>query len=160
MKAKVSIVFAILLLFGCSNGIRPDLPEFVYKDIYKDTLNTAKIQKGKPVILVYFSTSCPNCQRLTHEIIEHIDQLSNVEIYLMMPESIEKVDVFSHEYKLDSIKNLHLGEDYTGFMHKHFGTNATPTITIYNSQKKLHIVQRGFVPVSQLKQWIDNIDKT
>src|SRR6267378_1092268 len=53
--------------------------------------NTNNIPYGKPIILLYFSPSCPYCRALTEEIVTDMPSFTNVRFYILTPYPLQQV---------------------------------------------------------------------
>jgi hypothetical protein len=104
---------------------------------------------GKSIVLLYFRPNCPHCQNETKEIINNIDTLKNVDIYLLADSApFEDIRGFSNYFRLDQYKNIIVGNDFQHSFYHTFKPTAIPYIAIYNSQNKLIKIYDREVPIS------------
>src|SRR5258708_38332898 len=90
MKNKLPLIL-LIALFSCEDrkslktGLEGQLlPKFdLLLSDSTSWLNTSSIQTGKPIVLFYFSPYCPYCMAQTKVIIDNIDKLKNVQIYMV-----------------------------------------------------------------------------
>ncbi len=115
-------------------------------------LNTNDIPKGKPVILFYLSPHCPYCKAQLTEIIEQIQNLKNINIYVFSTTGLDEMRKIYVQYRLDKYKNIKAGVDHTYFFWKYFKVSGVPYIAIYDKDKKLIEAYLGNISVKHIKK--------
>lgn len=114
------------------------LPDF--KLLLPDSISnfyTEQLSSKKVTVLISFSPECDHCKLQTKEIIEHIDELKDVQIVMATTLPFGTMKAFYDEYKIASYKNIIMGRDVLYFFPKYFLNHSFPLITIYNKKREL-----------------------
>lgn len=93
---------------------------------------------GKPIILIYFSTECDDCQHLTNELLTRIDDFKNVSFAMITYLSVESVSQFVTKNNLNKYSNIFVGTegDYL-FVKDYYNIEQFPFIALYNKDGEL-----------------------
>ena len=155
---QISLFFIIASLIGCygaepqKNGkegkIMPDFSILLTDSITK--IHTRNISTGKPIVLYYFSPYCPYCKAQTKSIIEHIDELKNIQFYFISSFPLSAVKDYFKEYQLAKYSNIKVGLDSARFVSDYFEAPGFPYIAIYGKDKKLNKSFLGQMYSSQI----------
>lgn len=93
---------------------------------------------GKPIIIIYFSPECEDCQQLTKELINDKDKFEKASVVMITYLSKEKVLQFVLEYKLYKYSNFYIGtEEDTYFVGSYYNVGHLPFIALYNKNGDL-----------------------
>jgi thiol-disulfide isomerase/thioredoxin len=153
------ITIALVLLFIVSQIISyiraPELGSDQLPKIEVELLDGSQfsVKKGKPLLVHFWSTSCPAC-KLEAPNIETISKKYEVLTILVDAESHEKVKAYMQENEL-SFKVLN---DEHGTWTKQFKVEAYPTTFIYDAQGKLRFTDVGYMTTAGLLarlEWIE-----
>lgn len=155
---QIIMVLIIAALAGCY-GSAPEkkgmegkpLPEFNL--LLTDSLtwiNTRNIPAGKPIVLFYFSPTCPYCRAQTEEIIEDIDKLKNIQFYFITPQPLASLKSFCKEFELSKYPNITSGVDTGTFVSDYFEIEGVPYMAIFGNNKTLNKSYLGKIYSSQL----------
>lgn len=100
----------------------------------------ANLQKGKPVVIIYFSPDCSHCQRMMYEMKPKFTQLQNVQFVMItwsLKWDIRAIKEFRRDYGLKDFKNFTIGtEGYTKNVQDYYEVHTTPYIAMYDSKGK------------------------
>ena len=155
-----SITFLILFSLGVCDYQRPIktgfeghlLPSF--NILLQDSttyVNTTTISSGRPVAIVYFSPYCPYCRAQIREMVDEIDRLKNIQLYLVTPFKLPALKKFYKEFQLDKYPNITIGVDTGNVIAKYFGITSIPYTAIYGKTKRLNNSFMGRVYVDQIE---------
>ena len=153
------IVIALVLLFLLSNTISyiraPELGSNQLPKLEVELLDGSQfsVKKGKPLIVHFWSTSCPAC-KLEAPNIENISKKYEVLTISVNAESNEKLKAYMQKNEL-GFKVLN---DVHGRWAKQFKVEAYPTTFIYDSQGKLRFTEVGYTTTAGLLarlEWIE-----
>lgn len=111
---------------------------------------TEQLSSKKITILISFSPECDHCKLQTKEIIEHIEQLKNVQIVMATTLPFGTMKAFYDEYKIASYKNIIMGRDVLYFFPKYFLNHSFPLIVVYNKKGELTHYFDGGVSIDKL----------
>jgi peroxiredoxin len=155
------VTLIIIQLFGCYSR-KPEktgkegkaIPEFSLLLTDSTTwLNIGKSKSQTPIVLFYFSPSCPYCKAQTKEIIEDIDKLKDIKFYFISSFPITFLKAYNKEYNLTRYPNITTGMDTAHTVSDYFEILGVPYIAIYGKDKKLkQSFMGGKLYSSQIKQ--------
>lgn len=93
---------------------------------------------GKPIVIIYFSPECEDCQQLTKELINRIKEFNGASIAMITNLSIDKVKRFVTEYHLDKYSNIFAGtEEDSYFVGNYYKVGQLPFMALYNKNGDL-----------------------
>jgi thiol-disulfide isomerase/thioredoxin len=131
---------------GDSNIVKGDLPDL--KIILTDsvtTYNVADTKGEKPVIFLFFSTTCDHCQSLAGELVRKKESLREIDLIMASIDSIDAIKRFGNQYSLFDIENLIIGKDAANAGIRTFQFESFPFCAIYNKQhKRIKSFERQF----------------
>ena len=117
-------------------------------------LNTAEIPTGRSFVVIGFSPFCTHCQAETQDIVKHIEQLKNTNIYFVTPFPFNTMKGFYNYYKLNKYPNITMGRDTNNAFMKYFSSTSVPYTTIYDPRKRLKQVFNGEANAARLMKAI------
>lgn len=140
-----SIILITVFLFGCNSRV-PDktgkegqpIPSF--KFLLRDTVThifTSDIKTDKPVVIMYFGTHCPYSRATIQDIFDNIDDMDDIQFYMLTPDSLADLVKYSEAYHLYGFENLIVGQDCEYFLSNHFDVHYVPYTFIYGKDHKL-----------------------
>jgi thioredoxin-related protein len=99
--------------------------------------NVKGLKENTPSVFIAFHPECEHCQYEAKSINERKADLANVNIVMFTVANDSMTRVFSKQYGLDSLKNVHVTADTTKELERLFNVKSIPSIFIYNTQKQL-----------------------
>jgi thiol-disulfide isomerase/thioredoxin len=66
---------------------------------------------GKPIVIIYFSPECEDCQLLTKELLNRIKEFNNASIAMITNLKVDIVKKFVIDYNLDNYSNIFIGTE-------------------------------------------------
>ena len=153
------ILIALILLFVISNIIsyirKPELGSTQLPDIEVQLIDgsTFKTQKGKPIVLHFWATSCPAC-KLEAPNIETLSQKYTVLSIALNSGSDEKIQAYMQENEL----SFNVVNDMEGEWGRNFNIEVYPTTFIYDGKGELRFTEVGYTTTAGLlarMEWID-----
>jgi len=113
---------------------------------------------GKPIIIVYFSPECEDCQQLTEEILNHANDFAKASIAMITYLSMEEVLQFATKYNLDKYSNIYVGtESNTYFVGRYYNVQQLPFIALYNKKGDLIKIYNGKFSLDDLSKQLKNL---
>jgi hypothetical protein len=100
-------------------------------------IQTASIKEGKPVILFSFGPYCPYSRAQMDDMISHMDDLKNYQLYIFTNAPFRDMKVFYNSYPFSKYPNITVGADYADFFGRYYGAEGVPYIAVYDSHKLL-----------------------
>jgi thiol-disulfide isomerase/thioredoxin len=105
----------------------------------------------KPIVIIYFSPECEDCQQLTKELLNRIKEFNNVSIAMITNLSIDKVKQFVTEYHLDKYSNIFIGtEGNSFFVGNYYSVGKLPFMALYNKNGDLIKVYNKEISIEDL----------
>lgn len=138
----ITLVLAVLIFLISDDKdnetlIKGDLPEV--EILLPDSTTRYRVSetKGKkPVMLLFFNTTCDHCQSFAREILKNQEQLKEFDLFMASTESLSLIKKFRNEYSLFELKNLVIGKDVFSAGIRTFHFESYPFCAIYNNQHK------------------------
>ena len=154
------VIIALVLLFVMSNIIsyirQPDLGTTQLPNIEAELIDGSfyKVQKGKPVILHFWATSCPVC-KMEAPNIETVSKKYEVLSIAVNSGSDKNISIYMQEQGL----NFNVLNDKEGKWADMFKIEVYPTTFIYDENGDLSFTEVGYTTTAGLlarMEWIDN----
>lgn len=142
---KCIIAFAVLLLVSCFSK-KPDntgmegktLPEFSLQMPDSTTwINTKDISTGQPAVFFIFSAHCPYCKSQLSKIVDNMESLKKLPIYMVTQESFPEMKTFYDINQLNKYPNIKVGRDTAGFFGDYMNVKGIPFLALYDKNKRL-----------------------
>jgi len=93
---------------------------------------------GKPIIILYFSPDCEECQALTSEFLRRSAEFSGASIAMVTYLPIEYVTSYIKKYKLNYYTNIYVGtEGSTLFLKGYYNIEKFPFMALYKKNGDL-----------------------
>ncbi len=93
---------------------------------------------GKPIIIIYFSPDCDDCQLLTSEFLARINDFKNVSIAMITYLSVESVSNFVARNNLSNYSNIYVGtEGNSLFVKNYYDIEKFPFVALFNKNGDL-----------------------
>ena len=103
-------------------------------------------------VFFYFGPYCPYSRAQMEEIIEDMDKLKNIRLYLLTNAPYNQMMDFYNYYNLKKYSNITVARDYTGFFLKYFEVEGVPYLAVYGKDKRLKTAFKGEVYGKQIKR--------
>jgi peroxiredoxin len=130
------------------------LPDVGFSSLRDSTwVRLRDLDTSKPLVLVYFSTDCPSCLKLTQDLVTCIDSFPNIQIVMVSGHERKYLREYVAANKLDKVPILVL-RDEKNVMHDFFDFAGTPTIRLYGRNRKLFWAQDGRMTARRIKRFI------
>lgn len=118
-------------------------------------ISSQDIPKGNPIILIYFSPTCENCQFEIRSITSHREIFNSSTILLITNESFDELKRFVKTNNIDSFANIIATKDFEYTFYAHFKPEKIPFIAVYNKNKQLTRIFDQQTDVTLLKRTIE-----
>jgi thiol-disulfide isomerase/thioredoxin len=111
---------------------------------------------GKPLIIIYFSPECDDCQRLTENFLTRINDFKNVAVVMITYLSVESVSQFVARNNLNKYSNIIIGtEGKYLFVKNYYNIEQFPFIALYNS--KCYLIKKYYSKEINLNDLSDHL---
>jgi len=110
-------------------------------------------QSNKPVIVLYFNTSCQHCIDEINAIAGGIEEFNKVKLFLVSSESQDRITEFVSNFEID--KQCFF-RDKTGELKHELNVKSYPSIFIFSKEKKLIKQFKGAVSIEKIISELPN----
>lgn len=101
--------------------------------------NADNIEKGKPLMIVYFDPECQHCQAFTRDMVKSISKFSSNQVVMICSApGIPPLKRFIQQFGLDKYANIKVGTE--GMYHatmNFYKVDVTPFAALYNKNGAL-----------------------
>jgi cytochrome oxidase Cu insertion factor (SCO1/SenC/PrrC family) len=123
MRAKPIVLFLASLTLLISQDIYSQvrkLAPFIISLSDGSGFKAENLPIGKPVIIIYFSPDCEDCQKLTEGLLKRMDEFKTASIAMITYLPVENVKQFVAKYKLDAYPNIYVGTEGSTFIVRYY----------------------------------------
>lgn len=99
--------------------------------------NGFTIPTGKPVVLIYFNSTCDHCQRQLKVLRDNLSLFANASLVLMSSQGMEEVVPVTDVLGFDKESNIHVVQVTHEDLTETFGVLGLPHIFVYSAEGKL-----------------------
>lgn len=96
----------------------------------------AKLDKNKPLFLIFFSPDCDHCKHETEEIIKNIDKFKGIQIVMATTMPFDAMKKFAEKYKLEQ-HGITVGKDIAYVIPPYYEMKSLPYLAFYDKNKVL-----------------------
>lgn len=126
------------------------LPSLELYTLGGDTMNIRTFE-NVPTFIIYFNTQCDFCSFEMEEIINHSSDFHNAQVLFVSAEKGKAaLDSLNAHFSLDFIGNMGIYQCPYWRLKKRFGEMGTPTVFLYNADRKLKKKFKGATRVSDM----------
>jgi hypothetical protein len=132
-KVLISILTVVVLLASSpAYSQSGKVPPFRMMQTGGKVFRAQDLPMGKPIVIVYFSPDCEECQSLTRELLRRSDEFTMASVAMVTYLPVEYVTKFISEFKLNNFKNIYVGtEGNSLFLKGYFGIEKFPFMALY-----------------------------
>ncbi|HLN55799.1 MAG TPA: hypothetical protein VK207_07390 [Bacteroidales bacterium] len=93
---------------------------------------------GKPIVIIYFSPDCEECQKLTASLLARIDEFKNVSIAMITYQPVKSMIEYVKKNNLTNYQNVYAGTEYPGlFVRNYYNIMHFPFVALYTKDGDL-----------------------
>lgn len=93
---------------------------------------------GKPIMIIYFSPDCEECQKLTSSLLTRIDEFKEVSIAMITYQPVKIMTEYVKKNKLTNYLNIYAGTEYPGlFVRNYYNIMHFPFVALYTKNGDL-----------------------
>lgn len=131
-------LLALLLVTSALSGQSNKIPPFQMMQADRKIFKAQYLPLGKPIVLIYFSPDCEECQELTKKLLERIEELKNVSIAMITYQPVEIVAQYVKKNNLGKYPNIYVGTEGSSlFVRNYYDIMLFPFMTLYNKNGDL-----------------------
>lgn len=154
------IVYMVYAITSKSNKITAqkenlrELPDFSFKTLSGDILNSSDLDTDEHTLIIYFSTTCIHCEYQIENLLKKYQVLDKTKILLVSIEDEDSVLNFTKNYNLLNFEPeiTVVLSDYGYFTDK-FGKLPNPSLLLYNPKKELILFHKGSLDIDSVKTY-------
>ena len=96
----------------------------------------AKLEKDKPLLIIFFSPECDHCQHETEALIKNISKFNGIQIVMATTMPFGDMKAFAKKYQLAK-HGITVGKDIAYIMPSYYEMKNLPYLAFYDKNKKL-----------------------
>jgi len=128
----------MLLMSSATHSQSNKVPPFKMIQADGKVFLAGNLPLGKPIVIIYFSVECEDCQQLIKELLNRINELNSASIAMITYQPKDKVKQFVSEYQLDKYSNIFIGtEEDSYFVGNYYKVGQLPFMALYNKNGDL-----------------------
>lgn len=132
------LIITALALSSVLDAQTGKLPPFLIMQANGKMFRAQNLPPGKPIVMIYFSPDCEECQKLTKELIERIDEFWGVSIAMITYFPVEMVAQYVTKNNLGKYPNIYVGTEGSSlFVRNYYDITLFPFMTLYNKNGDL-----------------------
>ena len=135
---NIRIIFSVLaaLVLVISQEVYSQsgkIPPFQMMQSNGKVFKAENLPMGKPIIIVYFSPDCDECQKFTEELLKRMDDFKKASIAMVTYLPVGTLPQFISKYNLNIYPNIFIGTEGTSFfLRGYYNITRFPFIALYN----------------------------
>jgi len=132
-----------LLLIISQNAFsqKNKLPAFQIIQANGKLFRAQDLPMGKPIIIIYFSPDCEECQRFTEAMLLRMDDFWKASITMITYLPVSNVAQYVTKYKLNIYPNIFVGTEGNSFIVRYYyNIIRFPFIALYNKNGDLIMI--------------------
>lgn len=112
--------------------------------------STAKLQKNKTTIMIYFGPDCGHCITFTKRMVDSIELLSHTQIVMVSSFEMAKIRKFYQELNLSQCANIRVGKDRNFEFIGNYNVRNFPSAFIFDKSGKYVRSFSGDIDIKEL----------
>lgn len=143
MKKRKGVIFylfagLLFLLASFSYSQSGKVPPFKMIQANGDVFLAGNLPIGNPIVIIYFSPDCHDCNLLIEGLLNRINDFSKASLVLITYLSVETVDQFVNKYNLNKYQNIFVGTEVNSlFVRNYYNILKFPFSALYNKDGDL-----------------------
>ena len=101
-------------------------------------------------MFIFFNADCDHCQREATEIHDHLESFKDYSLYFISSDSPADQQKFAKDYNLADEANVFFGRTEPMFIYQTVGSIPTPSLYIYNEERRLIKQFNGETPIAEV----------
>lgn len=138
------------LSYSDSIGIMPSF-RFYFPD--GTVFTNDSISNTNVTVLIYITADCPYCAKEADLISNNINDFKSTDFIFIARSDTATIRSFAASHKLANNNSVKFMQDKEGFYHKLYIAGYTPSIHIYDKNKKLKLFQEGVLTKEEVLKY-------
>ena len=133
-----TLIFFVVFISSYGYAQTKKVPPFQMVQANGTLFNAENLPLGKPIVIVYFSTDCEDCQQLTNELLVRINKLEKASIAMITYQSRDNLIQFVSKFNINKYSNIYVGtEGNSYFIANYYNVGKIPFMALYNKDGDL-----------------------
>ena len=156
---KRLFTFLFVIAFAQSASAQDPKPKFMY--LKSDTgkifllpdstmFSTAKLDKNKTTIMIYFGPDCGHCIAFTKRMVDSIELLKHTQIVMVSSFEMTKIRKFYEDQNLSQCANIRVGKDRNFEFIGNYNVRTFPSAFIFDKTGKFVKSFNGDIEIKEL----------
>jgi thioredoxin-related protein len=107
-------------------------------------------------IIMFFDPDCYYCHVEAKALVDHIDDLVGIKIYMLTTNKFDVIGEFEIQHKLTEYPQIITGRITEEIFSRIYGIKAIPSLMIYDEKGVLLFSNSGYTPVGQILNIIES----
>ena len=134
------LVFLSVFIFSGIYAQSGKVPPFRVIQANGKIFKAEYLPVGKPIVIIYFSPDCEDCQRLTKELLTRINDFKGVSFAMVTYQPVENVSKYVTKNSLGKYDNIYVGTEGSSlFVKNYYNIVKFPFVALYNKNGDLII---------------------
>ena len=108
------------------------------------------LPKNKPLLLMLFSPECSHCQHTAEELVQHKEELKDIQVVMATLHTISQMNAFADTYGLKALPNVVLGKDVYFLLPSFYNIHNLPYMAFYKANGDLIRTFEGSLPIENV----------
>jgi thiol-disulfide isomerase/thioredoxin len=132
------LLFVTLLIFQDAYPQSGKVPPFRMLQSNGKIFRAEELPIGKPIVIIYFSPDCEDCQKLTKDLLARMNDFKDVSFAMITYQTVENVRAYVVKNKLNNYSNIFIGTEGSSlFVRNFYNIMKFPFMTLYNKNGDL-----------------------
>jgi thiol-disulfide isomerase/thioredoxin len=140
-KARIvfSILVGVLFMISSNSYSQPvKIPPFQMIQANGELFKAQDLPMGKPIVIIYFSPDCEECQKFTEAMLSRMDDFWKSSIAMITYLPVPDVAQYVSKYKLNIYPNIFVGTEGNSFIVRYyFNIKRFPFVALFNKNGDL-----------------------
>jgi hypothetical protein len=134
----IGAISTILAIISPAFSQQGKVPPFRIIDTNKNLFKAEDLPFERPIMMIYFSPECEDCQFLVNSLLSKINNFKNVSIVMITYSPVEILKDFIIKNRLNSYSNIYAGTEMnTMFVRDYYHISGLPFISLYTKNGDL-----------------------
>jgi hypothetical protein len=158
IKRFFSLAFFTLIISMNGFSQSGKVPPFRIMQTDGKVFLAGNLPMGDPIIIIYFSPDCEDCQKLIEGLIFRMNDFKNASIVMITYLPLKNVSQFVIKNKLNTYSNIFIGTEASSlFVRNYYNVISFPFISLYNMNGDLIKIYREECSLDDLAKQLKNL---
>jgi peroxiredoxin len=130
------------------------MPPFLFYQSNGTWFSPENLNPKHSTVLIYFKTDCPFCEKEAELISKNLKDFKKADFVFITRADTADIRKFAILHKLENNKKIKFLQDKDKKYHSYYTARFTPSIHIYDKNKKLTLFKDGMLNKEELQKYI------